>query len=201
LDLRFDPSSGVPASEWLATVEPAELERVLREFGEEPRPGSTARALLAARERDPIATTGQLRDVVAGRAGRPGEHASKSLSRVFQALRIVVNDELGELDRFLARLPDCLADRGRVVILSYHSLEDRRVKHAFRDAARDCVCPSEFPMCACGGGHAWLRQITTRPILAGASEVERNPRARSVRLRAAERVAPGNAGGRAGVAS
>ncbi|HSQ59688.1 MAG TPA: 16S rRNA (cytosine(1402)-N(4))-methyltransferase RsmH, partial [Acidobacteriota bacterium] len=136
LDLRFDPSQGIPASEWLATVELAELQRVLREYGEEPRSGAAARALLAARDRGPIATTAQLREAVSGRCGRPGEPPAKSFSRVFQALRIVVNDELAELDRFLARLPDCLAERGRVVILSYHSLEDRRVKAAFREAAR-----------------------------------------------------------------
>ncbi len=189
LDLRFDPSRGAPAADWLATVEPDELERVLREWGEEPRAASAARAILAARDRGPIATTAMLRDSVAGRCGRPGEPPSKSLARIFQALRIAVNDELNELDRFLERLPECLADRGRIVVLSYHSLEDRRVKLAFRAAARDCVCPSELPVCACGGGHAWLRVLTPRPIVPGAAEMAQNPRSRSARLRAADRTA------------
>src|SRR5262249_39071026 len=99
---------------------------------------------------------------------------------------------LDELDRFLGRLPECLADGGRIVILSYHSLEDRRVKHAFREAARDCICPPQIPLCVCGGANAWLRVITPRALRASETEVARNPRARSVRLRAAERL-PGRA--------
>ncbi len=191
LDLRFDPGRGEPASAWLARAEAGELERVLRDLGEEPRPRAVTRALLAARDEAPLDTTGRLRSVVERVGGRPGEHTAKSLARVFQALRLVVNGELDELDRFLAGLRDCLAPGGRVVILSYHSLEDRRVKQAFRDASRDCVCPPELPACACGGGRAWLRVLTSRPRGASAAEIARNPRARSVRLRAAERVGSG----------
>lgn len=192
LDLRYDPSAGAPAADWLAQVEPAELERVLREYGEEPRARAVARALVSARERAPIETTGQLRAIVEGACGRPGELAAKALARVFQAVRIAVNRELEALDRFLARLPECLAEGGRVVVLSYHSLEDRRVKHAFRDAARDCLCPPELPLCVCGGANAWLEVLTPRAQKASTAEIERNPRARSARLRAAERI-PGRA--------
>jgi 16S rRNA (cytosine1402-N4)-methyltransferase len=107
---------------------------------------------------------------------------------VFQAIRIAVNGELDELDRFLAGLRGWLAIDGRIVILSFHSLEDRRVKRAFREAARDCVCPPELARCACGGGRAWLEPLTRRALTAGPAEIEANPRARSAKLRAARRV-------------
>ena len=90
-------------------------------------------------------------------------------------------------------LDQVLAPGGRIVILSFHSLEDRRVKHAFREAARDCVCPPELPVCRCGGKRAWLRELTRRPLTADAEELARNPRARSARLRAAERIGEGAA--------
>jgi 16S rRNA (cytosine1402-N4)-methyltransferase len=141
-----------------------------------------------ARRETPIETTQQLAEIVRNAAGRPGEPPAKSLARVFQALRIQVNDELGELDRFLASLRRVLAIGGRIVVLSYHSLEDRRVKEAFQMASRDCICPPELPACACGGGRAWLRILTRRPIVPDAVEMARNPRARSGKLRAAERV-------------
>ncbi|MGQ0722580.1 MAG: 16S rRNA (cytosine(1402)-N(4))-methyltransferase RsmH [Candidatus Eiseniibacteriota bacterium] len=190
LDLRYDRGSGRSAAEWLAEVGAEELESALREWGEVPHARAVTRALLAARERESIDTTAALARAVMPAAGRPGEPRDKSLARVFQAVRIAVNDELGELDRFLAGLPDVLAPGGRVVVLSYHSLEDRRVKHAFQDAARDCICPSELPMCACGGARAWLEVLTRKPVGASPEEIRANPRARSVRLRAAERIAP-----------
>jgi len=188
LDLRFDRTRGEPAAGWLAHVAEEELTRVLRELGEEPRARAVARAIVAARDEAPIETTGRLREVVAGTAGRRGDAPAKSLARVFQAIRLVVNRELEELDRFLAGLREWLAPEGRVVIISFHSLEDRRVKRAFRDAARDCVCPPELPRCACGGGQAWLEVLTPRPVTAGPTEIAANPRARSAKLRAARRV-------------
>jgi 16S rRNA (cytosine1402-N4)-methyltransferase len=188
LDLRYDRDAGEPASAWLADAPVEEILRVLRTYGEEPRAAAVTRAIAAAREAGPIETTGELREIVAGVAGRRGEPEAKSLARVFQALRIAVNGELAELDRFLASLRDVLAPGGRIVILSYHSLEDRRVKRFLRDAARACVCPPELPVCACGGDRAWLRPLTKRAAVARPEEKRRNPRARSVRLRAAERV-------------
>jgi 16S rRNA (cytosine1402-N4)-methyltransferase len=188
LDMRFDRSQGEPAASWLARVEADELMRVLRELGEEPRARQVARAIVEAREAAPIDTTERLREVVERVAGRRGEPRSKSLARVFQAIRIAVNGELDALDRFLRGVRDWLAVDGRVVIVSFHSLEDRRVKRAFREAARDCVCPPELPRCACGGGRAWLEPLTPRALIAAPAEIEANPRARSARLRAARRV-------------
>ncbi|MCA9752614.1 MAG: 16S rRNA (cytosine(1402)-N(4))-methyltransferase RsmH [Gemmatimonadetes bacterium] len=193
LDLRFDRARGASAAEWLADVDLDELTRVLAEYGEVPRPRRVARAILDAHASAPIETTGRLRQVVEGVARRPGEPPAKALARVFQAVRIAVNDELAHLDRFLAQLDQVLAPGGRIVILSFHSLEDRRVKHAFREAARDCVCPPELPVCRCGGKRAWLRELTRRPLTADAEELARNPRARSARLRAAERIGEGAA--------
>jgi 16S rRNA (cytosine1402-N4)-methyltransferase len=189
LDLRFDRSRGESAAEWLARVDEEELARVLREHGDEPRARRVARAIVTARETHPIETTGRLREVVERVAGRRRERSAKSLARVFQAIRIAVNGELDELDRFLASFRRWLAIDGRVVILSFHSLEDRRVKRAFREAARDCVCPPELAHCACGGGMAWLEPLTRRALTAGPAEIQANPRARSAKLRAARRVA------------
>jgi 16S rRNA (cytosine1402-N4)-methyltransferase len=125
---------------------------------------------------------------VQGIAGRPGETRPKRLARVFQALRLRVNDELGALDRFLGSLSETLAIGGRVVVISFHSLEDRRVKEAFVRASRDCVCPPELPACVCGGGQAWLAPLTKRPLVPDDAEIARNARARSAKLRAAERI-------------
>ncbi|GJM44603.1 MAG: ribosomal RNA small subunit methyltransferase H [Gemmatimonadota bacterium] len=187
LDLRFDPTQGESARDWLARVELRDLVRVLRDFGEEPHATAVARAILAARERGELETTGQLMDAVRHAAGRRQDKTAKAGARVFQAIRIHVNDELGELDRFLADLRGLLAPGGRVVVISFHSLEDRRVKQAFREASRDCVCPPEFPACVCGGRSAWLDVLTRRPLTATPEEVAANPRARSAKLRVAER--------------
>ena len=189
LDLRFDRGRGRTAAEWVGPVELDELTRALAEYGDVPRPRRVAAAIIEGREMAPIETTGQLRQLVEGVSRRPGDPAAKALARIFQALRIVVNDELAELDHFLAQLPRLLAPGGRSVILSFQSLEDRRVKRAFREAARACICPTELPACACGGNNAWLKELTRRPITADAAEIARNPRGRSVRLRAAERIA------------
>jgi 16S rRNA (cytosine1402-N4)-methyltransferase len=189
LDLRFDRTHGPTAAEWLARVDLERLARVLREYGEEPHPRRVARALLAARDAGGLATTARLGEAVDGVAGRRGDPAPKARARVFQAIRIAVNGELAELERLLEALPRLLAPGGRAAIISFHSLEDRLVKRAFRDLARDCVCPPELPICACGGGRAKLRVLTRHPITADDSEVAANPRARSAKLRAAERLA------------
>jgi 16S rRNA (cytosine1402-N4)-methyltransferase len=188
LDFRFDREQGESAAEWIAGAGTEELARVLREYGEVPSARRVASAIVEARRAEPLSTTASLRRAIEGVLSHRGEGIEKSLARVFQAIRIRVNDELGELEKFLAALPSLLSRGGRVAIVSFHSLEDRLVKHAFREAARDCVCPSEIPACVCGGGKAWLRVLTPRAVRATPEEIGRNPRARSARLRVAERV-------------
>jgi 16S rRNA (cytosine1402-N4)-methyltransferase len=160
-----------------------ELISILREYGEEPRARAIARAIVRTR---PISTTTALADLVARVVGRgkPGHHPA---TRTFQALRIAVNEELGALDTFLATGWHRLRPGGRLAILAYHSLEDRRVKRAFRWWAADCHCPPHVVQCACGWRPA-VRLVTTKAIAADAAEVARNPRARSARLRIVERL-------------
>lgn len=183
LDMRMDPAAELTAATIVNEWSEQDLARILAECGEEPRARAVARAIVRAR---PLATTLALARVVAPVAVRPAS-GRDPVTRTFQALRIAVNDELGALDAALDRGWEWLAPRGRAAILSYHSLEDRRVKLAFRRWAARCVCPPEVPVCRCG----WtprVRVITPRPLRPEAAEVTRNPRARSARLRIVERL-------------
>jgi 16S rRNA (cytosine1402-N4)-methyltransferase len=183
LDMRMDPSGGATAAEIVNAWPERDLARILAEYGEERRHRAVARAIVRAR---PLTTTTDLARVVAGVLGgsRPGHDPA---TRTFQALRIAVNDELGRLDRFLADGWSALRPGGRLAVISYHSLEDRRVKEAFRRWSADCVCPPRVFPCACGWS-ARVRVLTRRPVRPGAEEVARNPRARSARLRVVERL-------------
>lgn len=169
----------VVVNEW----DEADLARVIAEYGEERRARAVARAIVAAR---PIAGTAALAKVVATAAARtrPGLHPA---TRTFQAIRIAVNEELDELDRVLADGWRLLAPGGRFGVLSYHSLEDRRVKQAFRRWASTCLCPPGLPVCRCGWSRK-VRIVATRAGRPGPDEVARNPRARSARWRVVERV-------------
>lgn len=183
LDMRMDPDAAVTADEVVNTWSEEELAAVIAEFGEEPRARAVARAIARAR---PLAGTDALADVVAAAVGRPkpGLHPA---TRTFQAIRIVVNDELGALDRFLDDAWTLLRPAGRLAVLAYHSLEDRRVKDAFRRWAARCLCPPALPRCGCG----WSRKVhilTARPVRPTAEEIATNPRARSARLRVVERL-------------
>jgi 16S rRNA (cytosine1402-N4)-methyltransferase len=183
LDMRMDPSTPATASELVNAASDRELVRILAEYGEEPRARAVARAIVRAR---PLRTTAELAGVVArvtGR-GRPGLHPA---TRTFQAIRIAVNDELAGLDRFLAEGWRVIGPGGRLAILAYHSLEDRRVKEAFRAWAGSCRCPPGVPRCICGW-RPTVRLLTRRPLRPSAVEVARNPRARSARLRVVERL-------------
>lgn len=184
LDMRMGPR-GEPARDWLSRAEFSDLVRVLKDYGEEKHARSIARAIVRERERDPIETTGRLREIVEGAVPKSG-HPLKSVARVFQAIRIQVNDELGSLERGLERIRDRLVDGGRLVVIAYHSLEDRIVKHTLREWANDCVCPPDFPVCRCDAV-AEVVVLTRKPVRATAREIESNPRARSARLRAAAR--------------
>jgi len=183
LDMRMDAGSHPSAAEIVNQWSERELARILAAFGEEPRARALARAIARAR---PLRTTGELARVIGGvlGRGRPGLHPA---TRSFQAIRMAVNDELGELERFLADGYRVLRPRGRLAVLAYHSLEDRQVKDAFRRWAADCLCPPRTPRCVCGWS-AKVRLLTRRPLRPSAREVARNPRARSARLRIVERL-------------
>jgi 16S rRNA (cytosine1402-N4)-methyltransferase len=182
LDMRMG-SEGETAAALLAAADADEIGRWLREYGEVTRPRRLARTIRAAVDAGAMHTTADLRRAVEAALGRATSPAD--LSRVFQAVRIAVNGELDGLRRFLDRVLDCLEPHGRLVIVSYHSLEDRMVKQFLRDASTACVCPPALPICVCGRVPR-VRVLTRRPLRPGAEELQRNPRARSARLRAAE---------------
>jgi 16S rRNA (cytosine1402-N4)-methyltransferase len=185
LDMRMDRRQSLTAHRVVNAFAAADLERIFRDYGEEPRARAIAAAIVRERERGPIETTGQLARLVAGVVRRRGKlHPA---TRVFQALRIFVNRELEHLDEFLSTGYELLFPQGRLVILSYHSLEDRLVKRAFRDWSRSCICPPGTAHCRCG----WTRKariVTPKPLVPTREEVRANPRARSAKLRAAERI-------------
>ena len=188
LDMRMDRSTGASAAEWIATAAESEINRVLYELGEERHARRIARAIVRAREAAPIETTGRLADVVRQAVG--GAYRSQRIdaaTRTFQAIRIRINNELGALEHGLETAFSTLSPGGRLVVISFHSLEDRLVKSFFRRKAADCVCPPDFPECVCGK-RVEADILTPRPIIATAEEIEANPRARSAKLRAARRV-------------
>jgi 16S rRNA (cytosine1402-N4)-methyltransferase len=188
LDMRFDTGVGVPAAELLATLDAVELAALFRRYGEEPQAGRIARAIVDARRTAPVSTAEELSAILERVApGAPGRRRIHPATRVFQALRIAVNEELDALAMGLAAAVDLLRPGGRLVVLSYHSLEDRIVKR-FMDAERKgCICPPSLPVCACG--RTPRLRLITKSVTPSAAEVAANPRARSARLRAAERTA------------
>ena len=190
LDMRFDTSRGVPAGALLATLSADELTALFRRYGEEPKASRIARAIVDARKTAPVGTAEELAALVE-QVVPPNPRIPRRThpaTRVFQALRIAVNEELEALQAGLAAALDLLRPGGRLVVLSYHSLEDRIVKRFFQAERRGCVCPPEVPICVCGRNPR-LRLITRPSLTPTAVEIEVNPRARSARLRAAERLA------------
>ncbi|MEO8571396.1 MAG: 16S rRNA (cytosine(1402)-N(4))-methyltransferase RsmH [Chloroflexota bacterium] len=190
LDMRFDSSRGVPAAELLASLDAAELTALFRRYGEEPKAPRIARAIVDARRVTPISTAEELAALIE-RILPPNPRLRRRThpaTRVFQALRIAVNEELEALEAGLASALDLLRPGGRLVVLSYHSLEDRIVKRFFQAERRGCVCPAELPVCVCGRNPR-LRLVTRPSLVPTAAEIAANPRARSARLRAAERLA------------
>ncbi len=189
LDMRFDASRGTPAAELVATLDAGELAALFRRYGEEPQAGRIARAIVEARRVAPIETAEQLaalveRVVPVNPRVRRRIHPA---TRVFQALRIAVNAELDALQSGLVAAMDLLRPGGRLVVLSYHSLEDRIVKRFIAAERKGCVCPPELPVCVCGRNPR-LRPLG-KPRTPSPEEVIANPRSRSARLRAAERIA------------
>lgn len=185
LDLRMNKNIGMPASHVLNTFDAKEIADILFKYGEEKNSRQIAKRIVEERDKIKFATTFQLRAIIEKMV--PERFHTKTLSRVFQALRIFVNNELEELQLFLDKSVDLINTDGRIVVLAYHSLEDRIVKEKFRYEALKCVCPPEIPVCVCGKVQK-LKLITTKPIVPGEEEIINNKRARSAKLRAAERV-------------
>ena len=189
LDMRMDQRRERSAADIVNTAEEGELVEIIRSYGEEKQARRAARAIIAARTEAPIETTGQLAEVVAraiGRGRQKGRSKIHPATKTFQALRLAVNRELDQLAGLLDSLPRALNPGGRAVIVSYHSLEDRLVKNSFRDLAKSCTCPPKAP-CICGG-QAVYRLIGPKPLKPTQEEIDQNPRARSARLRIAERI-------------
>ena len=188
LDMRMDERSPLTAYEVVNTWSEAELRSVFWRYGEERYAGRIAAAIASGREEKPIETTGELveliRKTMPASALREKQHPAK---RCFQAIRIAVNDELGSLERMLEQAEGCLAPGGRLLVISFHSLEDRIVKEAIRRREAGCTCPKEFPVCTCGFVQSF-RSVTRKPVAPSAREIEANPRARSARLRIVQKV-------------
>ncbi len=190
LDMRFDTERGVPASELVATLSADELAALFRKYGEEPSAWKIAKAIVAARASAPVETAEGLARVVEDVSPENPRVRRRihPATRVFQALRIAVNEELDALEEGLAAAVDLLRPGGRLVVLSYHSLEDRIVKRFIAAERRGCTCPPEAPVCVCGKAPR-LRLVTRPSMTPTEEEITANPRARSARLRAAERIA------------
>ena len=184
LDMRFDPSQKITAHEVVNGYSEEALADVISHLGEEPRASRIARAIVRRR---PIQTTTALAEVIARAAGRAGRRRIHPATRTFQAIRMAVNSEFDNLRLGLEQGIQVLRLAGRMVVISYHSLEDRLVKSALRREASDCVCPPGTPVCICGHS-ATVRLVHRRVIKPTAREVAANPRSRSARLRTAERV-------------
>jgi 16S rRNA (cytosine1402-N4)-methyltransferase len=193
LDMRMDPSQEISARDIVAGWDERRLAQVLRDFGEERHARAIARAIVARRAQASIETTLQLVETITAAVPVParfgGGHPAK---RTFQALRIAVNEELDQLDRALPRAWDLLVPGGVLAGISFHSLEDRRVKQFLADRARGCICPPDLPVCVCG--RVPEGELLGRSVVPGADELERNPRAASARLRAARKLAPAGEG-------
>ena len=188
LDMRMDRSDELTAAEVVNTWPQEELRRILLQYGEERYAGPIAAAIVRRRERERIRTTLELVDVIRGampaRALKEKQHPAK---RSFQAIRIAVNDELPAVDRAVRGAVPRLNLGGRLAVITFHSLEDRIVTNALADFARGCTCPPDFPVCVCGKTPD-IRLVTKKPILPGEEELQKNSRARSAKLRVAEKI-------------
>ncbi len=187
LDMRFDQSVGKTAADVVNEYPEEELQRIIREYGEEKRWRAIVQEIIRKRQVMRIETTTDLVEIVHTVVG--DQFLNKSLARVFQALRIEVNQELPRLQRALQQAFDVLRTGGRIVVLAYHSLEDRIVKEFFKHKAATCVCPPELPVCTCNKVQE-VKLLTRKVVTPTKAEIQENPRARSARLRAAEKIVP-----------
>ena len=188
LDMRMDNGDALSADTVVNTWSYEELKRILYDYGEERYAPAIAKAIVKRRQESPIETTGQLVDIIRAAmppaALREKQHPAK---RTFQAIRIAVNDELGELPPMLQAASQLLAPGGRLAVISFHSLEDRIIKKTLQELSTGCTCPPNFPVCVCGKKPK-MKLVTRKPIVAGTAELVYNPRARSAKLRVAEKI-------------
>lgn len=188
LDMRMDRSASITAYDVVNTWSEFELKRILRDYGEERNAGRIASKIVRVREDKPIETTLELVDVIRSAmpaaALREKQHPAK---RSFQAIRIAVNDELGAVEDMIRTVPDKLNKGGRLCVISFHSLEDRLIKNGIAVRENGCTCPREAPICTCGFKQT-LRNVYRKPVVSGQQELDENPRARSAKLRVAEKV-------------
>lgn len=188
LDMRMNRQDALTAYDVVNGYGQKELTEIIRKYGEERWASRISEFIVKERKKKPIESTFQLVDLIKGAipaaARRDGPHPAK---RTFQAIRIEVNDELGQLTGAIDRFIDLLAVRGRLCIITFHSLEDRIVKESFQRRMNPCTCPKELPACVCGK-RPDARKVTGKPVVAGEEELERNPRARSAKLRVIEKI-------------
>ena len=188
LDMRMDQTGGLTAYDVINGYDQDAITRVISEYGEERWAKRIAEFIVRARAKKPVESTGELVDIIKAaipaKARREGPHPAK---RTFQAIRIEVNDELGQLESAIDDFCDVLAPGGRLCIITFHSLEDRIVKNKFNKRVNPCVCPPEFPVCMCGKVGD-VKKITRKPIVPGDEEINENPRARSAKLRVIEKL-------------
>ena len=185
LDMRMDRAGGLTAADVVRDLDEAGLTEIFRKYGEEPNARRIAKAIVKARGVSPVETTLQLAEIVERTVGRRGAH--HPATRVFQALRMHVNDEMGELEKALADGLMCLKPGGRMAVITFHSLEDRITKQTMADLAKGCICPPEFPVCVCGNKPK-VELVSRKPIIPSDAEIEDNPRARSAKLRVARTI-------------
>ena len=188
LDMRMSQDDDFTAYDVVNTYDADELKRIISKYGEERWAARIAEFIVKARKEKLLETTGELVDVIKAAipaaARRDGPHPAK---RTFQAIRIEVNDELGQLERAIDEFCDVLAPDGRLCVITFHSLEDRIVKDIINKRINPCTCPKEFPVCVCGKVST-LKCVTNKPILPSEEEVEKNPRSRSAKVRVAQRL-------------
>ncbi|MDP6396941.1 MAG: 16S rRNA (cytosine(1402)-N(4))-methyltransferase RsmH [Candidatus Marinimicrobia bacterium] len=185
LHMGFSMTSSITANEIINTWSESELRKIIKKYGEDRMAGSVAKTIVQQRSKSAIDTTTQLRKVISTVV--PPRYLNKSLSRIFQALRISVNSELDALTEVLKNFMNYLKPGGRMVTISYHSLEDRIVKQAFRGHAKECICPPKLPICQCDH-KATVKILTSHPIIPSEDEINTNSRSRSAKLRAVERL-------------